>query len=78
MTAITDLRAARGDRATRPSHTRTPRRPRIQILNVADDPPRPRIEKVIERDELVRATGLTPPHTVHRMPGDEGTTVFSY
>src|SRR3954464_1913897 len=43
---------------------------RIHIVNVADDPRRPRIEKVIERDELVRATGLTRPHTVHCMPGE--------
>jgi methanethiol oxidase len=44
---------------------------RIHILDVADDPRRPRIEKVIQRDELVRATGLTRPHTVHCMPGDK-------
>ena len=44
---------------------------RIHVVNVADDPRRPRIEKVIERDELVRATGLTRPHTVHCMPGRE-------
>jgi selenium-binding protein 1 len=31
---------------------------------------RPRIEKVIEPGELVRATGLTRPHTVHCMPGE--------
>ncbi len=43
---------------------------RIHVVNVADDPRRPRIETVIERDELVRATGLTRPHTVHCMPGD--------
>jgi selenium-binding protein 1 len=43
---------------------------RIHILNVADDPRRPRIEKVIEPEELVRATGLTRPHTVHCMPGN--------
>ncbi len=43
---------------------------RIHVVNVADDPRRPRIEKVIERDELVRATGLTRPHTVHCMPGE--------
>jgi selenium-binding protein 1 len=43
---------------------------RIHVVNVADDPRRPRIEKVIERDELVRATGLTRPHTVHCMSGD--------
>jgi methanethiol oxidase len=43
---------------------------RIHIVNVADDPRRPRLEKVIEPEELVRATGLTRPHTVHCMPGD--------
>ena len=43
---------------------------RIHILNVADDPRAPRIEKVIERDELVAKTGYTRPHTVHCMPGD--------
>jgi selenium-binding protein 1 len=43
---------------------------RIHVLNVADDPRRPRIEKVIEPDELTRATGLTRPHTVHCMPGN--------
>jgi selenium-binding protein 1 len=43
---------------------------RIHIVNVADDPRRPRIEKVIEPAEIVRATGYTRPHTVHCMPGD--------
>jgi methanethiol oxidase len=43
---------------------------RVHILDVADDPLRPRIEKVIEPEELVRATGYTRPHTVHCMPGD--------
>lgn len=43
---------------------------RVHIVNVADDPRRPRIEKVIEPDELVGKTGLTRPHTVHCMPGD--------
>jgi methanethiol oxidase len=43
---------------------------RINIVNVGDDPRRPRIEKVIERDELVAKTGYTRPHTVHCMPGD--------
>jgi selenium-binding protein 1 len=42
---------------------------RIHLLNVADDPRRPRLEKVIEPDELLRATGYTRPHTVHCMPG---------
>jgi methanethiol oxidase len=44
---------------------------RIHILNVADDPRHPRIEKVIEPNELVAATGYTRPHTVHCMPGGE-------
>jgi selenium-binding protein 1 len=48
---------------------------RIHILNVADDPRRPRIEKVIEPHELVAATGYTRPHTVHCMPG--GNVVIS-
>jgi selenium-binding protein 1 len=43
---------------------------RIHIVNVADDPRRPRIEKVIEPEEVVRETGYTRPHTVHCMPGD--------
>ena len=43
---------------------------RIHVLNVADDPRRPRIEKVIEPQELVEKTGYTRPHTVHCMPGD--------
>jgi selenium-binding protein 1 len=43
---------------------------RIHIVNVADDPRAPRIEKVIEPGELVAKTGLTRPHTVHCMPGD--------
>ena len=43
---------------------------RIHVLNVADDPRRPRMEKVIEPEELVEKTGYTRPHTVHCMPGD--------
>ena len=43
---------------------------RFHIVNVADDPRRPRIEKVIEPEEVVAATGYTRPHTVHCMPGD--------
>jgi selenium-binding protein 1 len=43
---------------------------RIHVLNVADDPRRPRIEKVIEPDEILGKTGYTRPHTVHCMPGD--------
>jgi methanethiol oxidase len=43
---------------------------RIHIVNVGDDPKRPRIEKVIEPDEVIAKTGYTRPHTVHCMPGD--------
>ena len=43
---------------------------RIHVVGVADDPRRPRIEKVIEPRELVEKTGYTRPHTVHCMPGD--------
>jgi methanethiol oxidase len=43
---------------------------RVHVLNVADDPRKPVIEKVIEPEELVEKTGLTRPHTVHCMPGD--------
>jgi selenium-binding protein 1 len=44
---------------------------RIYFLNVADDPRRPRVEKVIETEELVEKTGYTRPHTVHCMPGEK-------
>ena len=43
---------------------------RVHVVNVADDPRRPTIETVIEPEQLVRETGLTRPHTVHCMPGD--------
>src|SRR5687768_12399957 len=43
---------------------------RIHIIDVASDPRKPRLEKVIEPAELVAATGLTRPHTVHCMPGE--------
>jgi len=43
---------------------------RVHVVNVSDDPRRPTIEKVIEPEELVAKTGLTRPHTVHCMPGD--------
>ena len=42
---------------------------RIHVLNVADDPRQPRVEKVIEPEEVVRKTGYTRPHTTHCMPG---------
>jgi selenium-binding protein 1 len=43
---------------------------RIHVVNVGDDPRCPTIEKVIEPEEVVAATGYTRPHTVHCMPGD--------
>jgi methanethiol oxidase len=43
---------------------------RIHVLNVAEDPRRPWIEKVIEPEELALKTGYTRPHTVHCMPGE--------
>ena len=43
---------------------------RIHVVNVADDPRKPRVEKVIEPEEIVAATGYTRPHTTHCMPGD--------
>jgi selenium-binding protein 1 len=43
---------------------------RIHVVNVADDPRRPRVEKVIEPEDVLRETGYTRPHTVHCMPGD--------
>jgi selenium-binding protein 1 len=44
---------------------------RVHVVNVADDPKRPRIEKVIEPEEILEKTGYTRPHTVHCMPGDQ-------
>src|SRR5215211_1093265 len=44
---------------------------RLHILNVADDPLAPAIEKVIEPEEIVSQTGYTRPHTVHCRPGDQ-------
>ena len=43
---------------------------RVHIVNVADDPRKPTIEKVIEPDELLAKTGYTRPHTTHCMPGE--------
>ncbi|HEX5782031.1 MAG TPA: selenium-binding protein SBP56-related protein, partial [Solirubrobacteraceae bacterium] len=43
---------------------------RIHVVDVATDPRKPRIETVIEPEELVEKTGLTRPHTVHCMPGE--------
>ncbi len=43
---------------------------RVHIVNVSDDPRKPTIEKVIEPEDIIGATGLSRPHTVHCMPGD--------
>ena len=43
---------------------------RIHVVDVATDPRKPRIEKVIEPEDVVRETGYTRPHTTHCMPGD--------
>src|SRR4051794_39517943 len=48
---------------------------RIHVLDVAGDPRRPRVEKVIEAEELAEKTGYSRPHTVHCMPG--GNVVIS-
>ncbi len=42
---------------------------RIHIVDVASDPRKPRIHKVIEPEEVIKKTGYTAPHTVHCMPG---------
>ena len=42
---------------------------RIHILDVSD-PRAPRIDKVIEPEEIKEKTGFSGPHTVHCMPGD--------
>ena len=41
---------------------------RIHILDIQPDPRQPSIVKVIERDELVRKTGYSRPHTSHCGP----------
>jgi selenium-binding protein 1 len=42
---------------------------RLHIVDVATDPRKPRLNKVIEPEEVVKKTGYTAPHTVHCMPG---------
>jgi selenium-binding protein 1 len=44
---------------------------RVYVVNVAADPLRPQVEKVIEPGEILRATGYTRPHTTHCLPGEE-------
>jgi selenium-binding protein 1 len=41
---------------------------RIHVLDVGADPRNPRLEKVIEPEEVTRKTGYTAPHTVHCGP----------
>ena len=43
---------------------------RIHIVDVATDERAPNIVKVIEPEEIKAKTGLSAPHTVHCMPGD--------
>jgi methanethiol oxidase len=43
---------------------------RVHVVNVADDPRKPQLEKVIEPEEIIRETGYSRPHTVHCMPGE--------
>ncbi len=43
---------------------------RVHIVDVATDPRAPAVVKVIEPDEIKSKTGLSSPHTVHCMPGD--------
>ena len=41
---------------------------RIHVLDTKPDPRRPRLEKVIEGEEVMRKTGYAAPHTVHCGP----------
>ena len=41
---------------------------RIHVLDTKPDPRRPRLEKVIEGEEVMRRTGYAAPHTVHCGP----------
>jgi selenium-binding protein 1 len=43
---------------------------RIHIVDVGTNPRSPELVKVIEPDEVKSKTGLSAPHTVHCMPGD--------
>jgi len=43
---------------------------RVHVVDVATDPRAPRIERVIEPEEIKTRTGLSAPHTVHCMPGN--------
>jgi selenium-binding protein 1 len=41
---------------------------RIHVVDVKDDPRAPKLEKVIEADELAKRTGYSRPHTLHCGP----------
>lgn len=41
----------------------------VHIVDVASDPRRPQIAKLIDGADIKRKTGLSAPHTVHCMPG---------
>ncbi len=43
---------------------------RLHVVDVATDPRRPEVAKVIEPEEVRAKTGLSAPHTVHCMPGE--------
>jgi methanethiol oxidase len=41
---------------------------RIHVIDVKDDPVNPKLEKVIEADQLAQRTGYSRPHTIHCGP----------
>src|SRR3954468_9476492 len=41
---------------------------RIHVIDVKDDPHNPKLEKVIEADEIASKTGYSRPHTIHCGP----------
>jgi selenium-binding protein 1 len=43
---------------------------RIHVLDITEDPRKPRVSHVVEPEEIAEKTGYTRPHTVHCMPGD--------
>jgi len=42
----------------------------VYVIDVASDPRRPEIVKVIDGEQVKKKTGLSAPHTVHCMPGE--------
>jgi selenium-binding protein 1 len=43
---------------------------RVHMLDITEDPRKPRVSHVVEPKELAEKTGYTRPHTVHCMPGN--------